>query len=180
MAEQLPERDVEADAAEVDGSAAGGTGAHPGKRRMPVTWMILVPLLAVVIGMFACDVFRGRLPQKAAFAKVNSKLVPDTSDDSDETGGALGGRRGGNQSPSKPLTAEAVHELLGRQPDLVENRSGNLTGKDEPDVQMEPVVVETYKFPGIIKTYNVVVTYTMTPAGENKPASTALKYVRKE
>jgi hypothetical protein len=178
MAEELPERDVEADAADANGSADGEISAQPGKRRFPVTWMILLPLLAVAIGMFASDVFRGRLPQNAAFQKVNSKLVPDTSDDSDETGGGLGARRGGNQPQA--LTAEAVHELLGRKPDLVENRSGNLTGKDESDVQMEPVVVETYKFPGIIKTYNVVVTYSMTPAGNNKAASTALKYVRKE
>jgi len=178
MAEEFPQRNVGPDAADANGFADGQIGSPTGKRRISVTWMILLPLLLVAAGMFASDVYRGRRPQNAAFQKINSKLVPDTSDDSEDTGGGFGGRRGGN--PPQPLTADAVHELLGRQPDSVENRSGNLTGKDESDVQMEPVVVETYKFPGIIKTYNVVVTYSTTPAGDNKPAATALKYVRKE
>jgi hypothetical protein len=69
---------------------------------------------------------------------------------------------------------------VGRQPDSSEEKSGNLNGKNDSDVQMEPVVVETYKFPGIIKSYQVVVTYSETPAADNKPAITALKYVRKE
>ena len=178
MAEELPERDVGPNAADANGFTEGQLGSQPGQRRISVTWMILLPLLLIAAAMFASDVYRGRRPQQAAFEKVNSKLVPDAPDDSDDTGGGFGGRRGGNQP--HPLTADAVHELLGRQPDLVEDRSGNLTGKNESDVQMEPIVVETYKFPGIIKTYSVVVTYSMTPAGDNKPASTALKYVRKE
>lgn len=178
MAEELHDDKSDPNAADANGFADGEIGSRPNNRRMPVTWMILLPLLVVAIGMFASDVFRGRLPQKAAFEKVSSKLVVDTSDDSDDTGGGFGGRHAGTQQ--QPLTAEAVHKLLGRQPDLVEDRSGNLTGKDEPDVQMEPVVVETYKFPGIIKAYTVVVTYTVIPAADNKPALTALKYVRKE
>jgi hypothetical protein len=178
MTEELPKRDADPGAADANGFADGEIGSQPGKRHMSVTWMILLSLLVVAAAMFASDVFRGRKPQQAAFEKVNSKLVPVAPDDPDDPGGGFGGRRGGNQP--QPLTAEAVHELLGRKPDFVENRSGNLTGKDESDVQMEPVVVETYKFPGIIKAYDVVVTYAVIPAVDKKPASTALKYVRKE
>jgi hypothetical protein len=173
MAEELPEGAAEPNAPADD----DGVAAPPDKRRLPLTWMILIPLLLVAVGMLASDIFRGRLPQKAAFEKVNERLTHDSSDDLDDSGGGFGGRRGGSQS--KPLTAEAVHEILGRQPSLSEEKNGNLTGKDNPDVEMEPILVETYKFPGIMKSYEVVVTYAEIPAADGKPATTALTYVRK-
>ncbi len=132
--------------------------------------MILVPLLLVAIGALASDVFRGRMPQSKAFELVNNKLMHQQSDDSGGFGGMGGGR---SSKESQPLTTEGVHDLLGRQPDLVEKKSGNIND------EMEPIIVETYKYPGIIKSYSVVVTYLENTAGDKQPA-TALKYVRKE
>jgi hypothetical protein len=169
MAEELPEG-----AAEPSASADSATNAPSRQRRMSLMWMILVPLLAVAIGLLCSDIFLGRRPQNAAFQRINDKLTHEAADDTEDSGGGFGGRRAGSQ----PLTADAVHDLLGRQPDSSQELNGNLNGKDNSDVEMEPILVETYKFPGIIEIYEVVVTYLEIPAGDNKPATTALKFVR--
>ncbi len=175
MAEELPEN-VDSPDAPIDGE----TGAEPRRRRNPLTWVVLLTLLVAAIGILASDVFRGRIPQSKAFEWINGKLKPPQSDDSEEFGGGIGGRRGGDRPSQPALTADAVHELLGRLPDSTEKRNGNLNGHANSDVELEPLLVETYKFPGIIKAYEVVVTYLVIPASETKPATTALKFVRKK
>jgi len=166
MAEELPD--------DASDPYMSPDGVESRKRRLPLTWMILLPLLLVAIGMLASDRFRGLMPRNAAFELINNKLMHQQSDDS----GGFGAGAGDKQS--KPLTAEGVHELLGRQPDLVEVKKANLNGQSDPDVQMEPIVVETYKFPGIIKSYTVVVTYLENATDKDQPPTTALQNVRKE
>jgi hypothetical protein len=179
MAEELPEN--LGNAADPVSPSGGMADTQPRRRRISRTWIVLLPILAGAIALLASDIFRGRLPQNAAYQLVKGKLdlqQTDDSGDSDELDSGTGGRRRGNSQ--KPLTAEGVHHLLGREPDSVEKRSGNISGKSNPDVQMEPTVVETYKFPGILKSYALVVTYVETPGGENTPATTALQFVRKQ
>lgn len=162
---------------------AGGTDrAEHRPRRFPLTWVILLVLLVAAVGMLASDIYRGRMPQNRAFELINSKLKQPATDESDEMGGGMGGPRGGDQrgAQAKPLTIEAVHDLLGRQPDATEKLNGNVNAQANSDVQLDPLVVETYRFPGIFKAYEVVVTYLMIPAEKDEPATTALKYVRKK
>ncbi|HEX3999629.1 MAG TPA: hypothetical protein VHX65_13840 [Pirellulales bacterium] len=140
------------------------------QRRPGLTWIVLVLLLIVAVGLLASDVFRGRLPQSRAFKQINEKLSQQSSADS-ARGAAFGG--GGGTSKSTPMTAEGVHELLGRQPDASEKKSADIND------EMVPILVETYRYPGIIKSYNVVVMYLEQQAGKAAPM-TALWRVRKQ
>lgn len=132
-------------------------------RRISPTWIILSVLLLLAAAALASDIFRGRIPQNAAFKQINGELDREQS--------ALGEGQGDSQSSL--VSAQKIHELLGRQPDLVETRHADVNG------ETVPILVETYKFPGIIKSYNVVATYLEDDTNNAKP-ETALKWVRKQ
>jgi hypothetical protein len=148
--------------------------SQPLRRRFSA-WMVLVPVLLIVIGLYASDILFGQNPQKKAFEQIQDILPRQQTAELQIPGANSGGRRQDQDSEpaSKIISADAVHKLIGRQPDSTQK------GTERINDEMQPVLVETYRFPGIIESYNVVVTYLLDDSVKDDPM-TALKYVRKQ
>jgi hypothetical protein len=131
------------------------------KPRWPASRVILLVLLVLCLGALAKEYLGGRLPWQRAHQMLDAKLLP-SQDAPPEKGKAPPAGQG-----VVDITDEEVHKMLDRQPDepkITEpGRVGELISSSEgesPKRTPSPIkMVEIYKFPGVIRTYELRVEY---------------------
>lgn len=122
--------------------------ANAAKRKWPLSTMVLLALLAVVVGLFAMDWLRGRIPRDRSYDLLAAVMPPE------EDGLPKGTVPPPKQAIGKDFefwTMDKVHDLLHREPDETEEKPAANNG--------ESFVTETYRFRGAFKSYLLLVVY---------------------
>jgi hypothetical protein len=119
-------------------------------RKLPLSTIVLLSLLAVAVGLMAVDWLHGRLPRDRAYNLLANEMGPEE----DETA------KGKSKAPPPEhaigknfefLSTERIHTLLNREPDASEE-------KPDPN-HIDKIVTETYRYRGAFKSYLLVVVY---------------------
>jgi hypothetical protein len=133
----------------------------PVKPRWPASRVILLVLLVLCLGALAKEYLGGRLPWQHAHQLLDEKLLPS------EGAPPENGKAAPPGQAFVDVTDEEVHKLLEREPDEPKitdpGRVGELISTSEdPAAKRTPSpikMVEIYKFPGILRTYELRVAY---------------------
>jgi len=133
--------------------ATGGSGLRV-VHRWPLSRIILLPLLAVCLVLFAVDWMNGRLPERRAYNLLLNEMKERQAFDEDTP---ASDRPAISREGKPQLTADDVHKLLGRVPDeKAKALSGTGAGEDG--------FVEVYNYRGVFQNYPLKATYRKTVA----------------
>ncbi len=131
------------------------------KPRWPASRIILLVLLVLCLGALAKEYLGGRLPWQRAHQMLDEKLLSGEGSSADKGKAAPPGQA------FVEVTEDDVHKLLDREPDDPKitdpGRVGELISSSEDQSAKRtpsPVkMVEIYKFPGVLRVYELRVQY---------------------
>jgi hypothetical protein len=138
------------------------------ERKVSISRIVLLALLAVAVGLLAVDRMRGRIPRDRAYNRLAEEMGPEENE-------------GSKLKPAPPehaigkqyefWTMEKVHGLLNREPDQSDE-------KPDPN-HVDSIVTETYLFPGAFKSYFLLVVYEKRAHGAVGAPKTMMKDVQR-
>jgi len=117
-------------------------------RKLPLSTIVLLALLAVAVGLMAMDWLHGRMPRDRAYNLLANEMGPE---EDEKAKGKVAPPEHAIGKNFEFLSTERIHGLLNREPDASEE-------KPDPN-HTDTIVTETYRYRGAFKSYLLVVVY---------------------